>query len=323
MAWSTCVRQRQQPPDELVSRIEGVPLSTVGVVQAGGRWRYALRAVLLLAIASGAAGSQTRVIERHEPDEPEGRLLAFYAAAVAFSPAAFADGESRLSLGVELSYVPWLDAAQRRPSIDKPEATNLAPVFPRPRVALRLGGVLAEASWIPPMPLFDVRANLFGFSATGTVLRVGGTSLAPRLWLTTGRIRGAMTCNEDTMLGHGLELQTYYATVCRGRESDDWFEPRLLGGELVASRAVGSGGVRAYVLAGARYDRTRFDIGVRMPDGSRDPDHPILELRTTRPHFALGTTWRGPARWGAGLEGFYAPGSLFTARVSARYAWRP
>jgi len=80
--------------------------------------------------------------------------------------------------------------------------------------------------------------------------------------------------------------------------------------------------MRGYVLAGARYDRTRFDIGVRMPDGSRDPDHPILELRTVRPHFAFGATWRGPAPWGAGLEGFYAPGSLFTVRLSARFDWR-
>ena len=119
-------------------------MSTVGVVQAGGRWRYALRAglrgVLVVALAGapvGTAGAQARVIQRHAPDEPEGRLLAFYSAAVAFSPAAFADDESRVAFGVELSSVPWLDAAQRRPSIDKPEATNLAPVFPRPRVALR------------------------------------------------------------------------------------------------------------------------------------------------------------------------------------------
>lgn len=304
-------------------------MSAVGVVQAGGRWRYALRVGLLLlawGVPGGAPAAQAppvRVIERHAPDGPEGRLLAFYAAAVAFSPAAFADDESRLTIGVELSYVPWLDADQRRPSIDKPEATNLAPVFPRPRVAVRLGRVLTEASWIPPIRLFDVRANLIGFSASATALRVSGLALAPRVWLTAGRIRGAMTCNEDTMLGHGVELETYYATVCRGRASDDWFEPRLLGGELLASRAIGDGDVHAYALAGARYDRTRFDIGVRMADGSRDPDHPILELRATRPHFALGATWRGPTRWGAGLEGFYAPGSLFTARLSARYAWRP
>jgi hypothetical protein len=137
--------------------------------------------------------------------------------------------------------------------------------------------------------------------------------------MTTGRVRGAITCAASAMLGKGSALETYYTAVCHGRESDDWFEPRMLGAEAVLERHV-SEAVRAYVAAGGRLDRSRFDIGVIMDDGTRDPDHPVLELRTARPHVALGASWRAASRFDAGAELFYAPGSVLTARASVRWS---
>ena len=272
---------------------------------------------------STAAEGQARVIERHRVSAPEGRLLAFYSSAMAFSPAGLDVGGAGLSIGVEVSYVPFLNEAQRRRSIDKPESTNLAPVFPRPRLGLRLPrGLRAELSWVPPLKVFDVRAHL-GAASIARPARMAGLDVTPRLWAVTGRVRGAMTCNTGTMIGHGSALETYFASVCHGNESDDWFEPRLLGGEILAGPALGGGAFRIYAGAGARYDRTRFDIGVRMADGSRDPDHPILELDAVRPHGTLGASWAARRRWTAGGEVFYAPGSLVTARVTARYTVRP
>ena len=259
-----------------------------------------------------------RVTERHPFSDPEGRLLAFYSAAMAFSPAGIAPDESRLSVSLEVSHVPYLDADQRRPSIDKPESTNLAPFFPRPRAALRIGSWTAEASWIPPMRVFDVEANLGSVAIVAPSLRIGAFAVAPRIWGTIGRVRGAMTCSTSTMLGHGSDLELYYSTVCHNRESDDWFEPRMGGGEVVVSTSLGSGG-RLYALAGGRVDRTRFDIGVLRTDGTRDADHPILELHTTRPHGAIGASWRVLRGVLAGGELFYAPGSLLTGRVSGKW----
>jgi len=279
-------------------------------------------AAWLLCAPSGAVAAQERVIERHVFSDPEGRLLAFYSAAMAFSPAGFAPDESRLSFSLEVSHVPSLDKAQRRPSIDKPESTNLAPFFPRPRASLRIGSWRAEASWIPPMRVFDVEANLGSLAITGPAVRAGAFSLAPRAWATFGRVRGAMTCSTREMLGKGSDLELYYGTVCHGRESDDWFEPRLVGGEVVASRALGTGGAHAYAMLGARVDRTRFDIGVLTFTGERDSDHPILELRAFRPHGALGASWRVRRGVYAGGEVFYAPGSLLTGRVSGRWVVR-
>lgn len=297
-------------------------MSTVGVEQAGGRRRYASFVFIAGVAMAATAHGQSRVVERHRIDEPEGRLLGFYAAALAFTSAGAIDRDQALALGLEASYVPYLDDAQRRPSIDKPEATNLAPVFPRPRLSARLPfGVIGEASWVPPVPVFDVRANLFAFAASRTVASIGGVDLTPRIWTTFGRVRGAMTCNADALTGRSADLDRYYALVCHGRESDDWFEPRLAAVDVHAVRAMGAW--RVSVTAGARHERTRFDIGVRTFDGRRDPDHPILEMRGIRPEFSLGAAWRTATRWSAGAEAFYAPGSLLTARLSAQYVVRP
>jgi hypothetical protein len=283
---------------------------------------FALAAASLFGAPLGVLAGQERVVERHPFSDPEGRLLAFYSAAMAFSPAGIAPDDSRLSFALEVSHVPYLDRAQRRPSIDKPESTNLAPFFPRPRVSVRLGSWRAEASWIPPMRVFDVEANLASVAIVGPAARVGGIRLAPRAWGTIGRVKGAMTCSTSQMVGKGPDLELYYATVCHGRESEDWFDPRMLGGEVVASRSLGGGGRHVYAVLGARLDRTRFDIGVLTFEGIRDPDHPILQLRAFRPHTAIGGSWRVRRGVYAGGELFYAPGSLLTGRVSGRWVVR-
>lgn len=276
--------------------------------------------MLALHVVQGPAAAQDRVVQYHRFSEPEGRLLAFYAAALAFSPAGLLPDESRWSLALEVSHIPFLDEDQRRPSIDKPEATNLAPAFPRPRVTTRLGAVVVEASWIPPVRVFDAEANVLSASISGPSVRAGPFAVTPRLWAVAGRVKGTMTCAASAMLGKGADLELYYEAVCHGRESEDWFEPRLAGGEVVASQGSTGGGLTAYALLGARVDRTRFDIGVITDFGTRDPDHPVLVLRAVRPHLALGGSWRVRPRASLGGELFYAPGSLLTARLGARWA---
>jgi hypothetical protein len=132
-----------------------------------------------------------------------------------------------------------------------------------------------------------------------------------------------MTCSIKEMVGRGPDLELYYNTVCHGRESDDWFEPRVVAGEALAQKSLGSGGSHVYVLIGARLDRTRFDIGVLTFEGARDGDHPVLELDAVRPHGAWGASWRVRRGVYAGGELFYAPGSVLTARVSGRWVVKP
>ena len=259
-----------------------------------------------------------RIIERHRWADPEGRLMAYYSAALAFSPV----GAPRVaapwggSLGLELSYLPALSEAQRSAGFSKTESTNLAPIVPRPRFALSLpGGVAIEGSWIPPVRAFGVTANLLSAAITRPFL-FRGNVLTPRIAGTTGSVKGPITCNqelEERGGGDGI----FYAHVCHSIESEDRFEPVALSGELVASRMIRGGSVAPYLGVGVRREQSTFDVGVRFSDGSFDPNHPILKLDLTRGYGFVGATWAGPRRSALSTEVFYAPGSLLTGRVQA------
>jgi hypothetical protein len=278
--------------------------------------------VAAILCGTAPAAAQVRVTETHSFEEPEGRLLAFYSAAMSFSPAGFAPDESRFALSLEVSHVPYLNKAQRRPSIDKPESTNLAPFFPRPRAMARFGSWIFEGSWIPPMEVFEVKANLLSASVVTPGVRLGTFDIQPRFWGTIGKVQGAMTCSAKEMLGHGADLELYYATVCHSNESNDWFEPRVVAAEAVATYALGKSGSKAYATLGGRFDRTKFDIGVMTANGERDPEHPVLEIDTFRPQGAIGASWRFHTNVAAGAELFYAPGSVLTVRMSGRWILR-
>lgn len=288
-------------------------------------------ALATVVVPPRAAAAQQRTVERHSSSDAEGRLIGFYSAAVSFTPVAAllpatspagARPVALRRLGLELAYVPRLSREQRTAGFDKPEATNLAPVFPRPRALVALpGGLALEGSWTPPVRVFGVKANLWS-AALARPARVGALAVTPRIAASGGTVRGAITCAESMGESSVQDDRVYYANVCRGRESDDHFSPRhLLGDVTIAPLAASTpwlGGVRPYAGAGARLDRTRFDIGVIRADGSRDPDHPILELRAVRPYALAGAEW-APRRGATSLatELFWAPGSLLTVRALA------
>lgn len=280
--------------------------------------RRAIAIVAMVVVQVAPAWAQQRVRERHDFDDPEGRLIGFYSAALFFSPLGAPERTNRWALdaGLEIAYIPHLSKSQRTAFQDKPEATNLAPVLPRPRVSVVLPGALhAQASWVPPMRVFDVEANLLSIAIT-RAMQPGGVTLAPRFVATWGKVRGSITCFEDLIRGTESE-SVYFTQICNSRNSEDHFKPQHFALEVLASRAIARLPFLPYGGIGVLREKTIFDIGVQRTDGSRDPDHPILELRATRPYGFLGgtvNTWRSTRFTG---ELFYAPGSLFTARVFA------
>lgn len=280
--------------------------------------RWAPRAAALLgatALLAAPLVAQGRAEQVHRASEPEGRLLAYYSATMVYSPLGAVAPSHRWSAGIEATWLPSLSESQRRPAIDKPETTNLSPILPRPRLTLRTRVAVFEASWVPPITVADAKANLVAVAASRTVATWRGVAFIPRVSATAGRVEGAITCNASTAGAGDRDLATYYAAVCHGNDSDDWFEPRLAAGEIVAARALARPGAQLWVAAGGRVDRSRFDIGVRRADGVRDPDHPILRLRDRRPHFAAGVRWPVAGRVIAAGEWFYAPGSVATLRA--------
>jgi hypothetical protein len=277
--------------------------------------RWLVGASLTLVAVSGAVGNtQSREIQRHSFDDPEGRLMAFYAAALSVSaigPAA-ANSPWTLTGGLELSHIPQLSQRQRTAGFDKPESSNLSPILPRARVSLSMpGSVRVEGSWLPPVSVFEARANLYAIALSRPVPIRWSMTITPRVAAAAGKARGAITCNDDLRRGSDSE-QVYYAAVCHARQSDDHFEPRQLSAELILSRP--RVGVVPFATMGLRRDHTRFDIGVQRSDGSRETDHPILVMRATRPFLAAGAAWRS-GLGELGGEVHYAPGSLITVRL--------
>jgi hypothetical protein len=270
----------------------------------------------LVASTTLPCGAQERLVERRHFSDGQGKLMAFYSAALTFTPVNAPRQRTRgtLEAGLELAYVPRLTAEQRRVG-DKPEATNLAPVFPRPRLTYSLTDRLAiEGSWLPPVEVFDVKANVVSLALSWTSPLRGSLRVAPRLAGTIGSVEGAITCFEE--LGtRSPDLALYYGTVCYGRESRDDLQPRHALAEVMVGWEREQARVAPYAGLGARGDWTRFDIGVIRGDGSIETDHPILELRTVRPYGVLGATLRAATRARATAELLYAPGSIVTIRL--------
>ena len=124
-----------------------------------------------VAVASSPAGAQLRKLEQYGSGAPEAKLMLYYSSAVAFSPlgvpygvqrpsAAIAAGRTppRLEASLELSYLPSLSVEQRTTGSDKPEATNLAPVFARPRVAARLLRRVSDFALVEKEKIVDAAA---------------------------------------------------------------------------------------------------------------------------------------------------------------------
>lgn len=266
--------------------------------------------------AAARASAQSRAVERYDFGDDRGKLISYYSAALTFSPgrAPLVASPGTVTAAVELSLIPPLSESQRRVG-DKPEGTNLTPLFPRPRAAVALpGGVVLEGSWIPPIKVFDVEANLASGALSRPFHAGGALTLTPRLAATAGTVKGAITCYTD--LGSGTpDQREYYAYICNGRPSDDHYEPRHLMAELVAARPFRGSPLVPYAGLGVRRDHSRFDVGVLQSDGTRDTEHPILELRATRGYAFGGATWTVARRLGASGELFYAPGSVLTVRV--------
>ena len=253
--------------------------------------------------------------------------MGFYAAAVAYSSIGISSPATAswdVSAGVELSYLPWLSKAERSAGFDKPESSNLSPVIPRPRIGVVTpGAVRIDLSWLPPARVFGAKANLYSLAVSRTIATRYGIAMTPRIAATGGRVRGAITCNDDLVDGTESE-GIYFRRVCGNLESDDHFEPKQVSGELILSQQRRASRLAPFVGAGVRRDDVRFDIGVRSDNGKRNPDHPVLAMRATRPFFVGGTLFDDARGRRAGAELYYAPGSLLTVRVRGEIRiWKP
>ena len=279
-----------------------------------------LATVVLLAGHSMAGQAQQRVCTPTS-DSHEAQLFAALAVPLVYStveaPVPMAPGTIRV--GLEGTYLPNIDETTRTPTQCRPgkgpEHTDLLFAFPRPRAMVGLpGGIVAEASWIPPIRLNGVKSNLVGVSvARGFALGGSGTAFTLRAHGTFGLIRAAITCPEE-------ELQNPVSECFQGTKSDDHYHPTTVGFEGLLGWPLGGGRVRPFVGGGLNVLRPRFQVNFTNQFG--ELDNTQVRVNLTRGALFGGATWAVAPGFGLSGEIYGAPGDAVTGRVMGSYAVR-
>jgi len=251
------------------------------------------------------------------PESNEAKTLAIFSVPLAFGPAGAPLTAGRLAFGIEAVYLPNVDPATATPTICRPgkgpENTDLLFAAPRPRVALALGsGFMLEGSWIPPVRLNQVSANLFGVALAWTTALGGDHRLTLRGHGTFGRVRAPITCDDAALADPVSEC-------FQGTRSDDSYRPNIVGADATVSWSLGGGRVQPYLGAGYNRLMPRFQVNFTNVAGQLDDRR--VEVDLDRAVLFGGATW-WPAGGRVGLSGelYAAPSDAITGRVAVRVA---
>lgn len=282
-----------------------------------------IRAMALVAAVSSTSVAQGSCVNgRPGKDTNEAKMLAYFAAPMAFSPSGASGGMRRgeVRLSFDATYIPSPDSSITSPEVcyrsDKTENTELSPVFPRPRVAIGLGGGWqVEAMYLPPVTVLDATPNLLSI-ALGYVrsLPGGKTSFALRAHTTLGQIGGPITCSKD-VIQTTRPTGSCYAT----KPSDDTYKPNMLGAEGI----IGFGGtsrIRTYLGAGVTSLRPRFQVG--YIDAQNNVDNTKIEVDLIRFSAFLGGAYKATERFALTAELYSVPQDLTTVRFGGSFTLR-
>jgi hypothetical protein len=289
-----------------------------------GRGRVAcglLAALAGLAVFARIAAAQSQEDCFPPKDSHEAHLFADLAVPLAFStaeaPSQMAPGAVRL--GVEATYLPNIDAETRTPTICRPgkgpEHTDLLFAVPRPRVAVGLpAGFVLEGSWVPPVRLNGVKADLLGVSLERSIpLGRAGSLLALRAHAAFGLIQAPVTCNDAA-------LQDPNSECFQGTRSDDRYHPNTFGAEGVVSWPIDGGRFRPFLGGGLNVLHPRFQVNFTNQFGFTD--NRKVEVDLTRGAILAGATWAAVRGLAVTGEIYSSPSDAVTGRLVGSYAIR-
>jgi hypothetical protein len=276
--------------------------------------------IILLAATASVAGGQG--ICKPGAESNEAKMLAFFAAPIAFSPAGIVTpmraGEVRLSF--DATYVPSPSDDITSPDVcyrnDKTENTELSPVFPRPRIAIGLApGLALEATYLPPITVMDATPNLFAVAlAYAHAIGTGGMSYAIRSHFTIGSVKGPITCSPDV-----IQVDNPAGACYATDPSEDTYKPNMLGFE----GALGFGGnsrLSTYIGAGYTMLRPRFQVGYIDATGNVDDTKIIVNLH--RVAAFAGGRFKLSDAVGVTAELYSVPQDITTFRLGGAYTLR-
>jgi hypothetical protein len=276
----------------------------------------ALRIAPLLALTAAFAASPLSAQGNCFPDKDsrEAKLFAHFSAPLAFGPgqAPWIYRPASVHLSLEGTLLP--DASDRiaTPTTCRPgkeaENVNILPGFVRPRVAYSLPhGVLLEASWVPPIRVDGVKANLFGLALSRSVpFNRSGALLMGRVHATFGSIHAPITCPDES-------LDDAASECFQGTRSDDRLSPNIFGVELALGFPMARGRFRPYAGAGYNILHPRFQVHFRNSLGSLD--NRKVEVNLSRIALFGGATLAMGRSFLISGEAYSTPSDLVTARA--------
>jgi hypothetical protein len=252
-------------------------------------------------------------------DSHEAQLFAALAVPLAFSVVQAPDTvrSGRLDIGLEVTYLPGISEEIRTPTTCRPgkgpENTDLLFAIPRPRISLSLPlGLMLEGSWVPPVRLNGVKANLIGVSLQRAFqLPRAAAVIALRIHGSGGLIRAPVVCNDDA-------LEDPTSECFQGTRSDDRYHPNTFGAEAAVSWGLGNGQVRPFVGGGVNLLHPRFQVHFTNQFGSTDTRK--VEVDLTRGALFGGASWQPSTRVRLSGEVYGSPGDAVTGRVLLNYA---
>lgn len=285
--------------------------------QAHGRTLRSRSGAFVRLCAGGLAVCASQAVAQRRPaSEPEGNVMAYYAAVMTFSPVGLTAPGGRWELGGALSFIPSLPDEDRAVGFGgtKYENTNMCPVFPRLTAARRFGAIGVEAGWTPPLEVCGVKANIVA-GAIGWRSRDAGWGMLLRGSVLAGSLEAAITCGEDAVANPADQ------TCFGGSVSEDKVSPLSLGIEAGVARGAGARAIEPYLLAGVSRHRVDFDVNYERTTDPVIIDHERFGTTRTRVHVAAGAAWQAASALRLGGEIYAAPGSLITLRARAAFTF--
>lgn len=208
-------------------------------------------------------------------DSHEAQTFGILSVPLAFTGARAPGSPRGVTFGVEVANLPTVDRETARPTTCRPgkgpENTDPIPVVVRPRVTLAAGGFLFEASWIPPVRVQDVKANLVGVAIAHPFALASGWYLGVRAHAVLGALHAPITCDDDA-------LRDATSECFNGTRSDDRWRPGVYGVEAV----VGGGRGRIKPHAGVGYTHLAPRFQVHFTNAAGDTDTRRVEVDLDR-----------------------------------------
>lgn len=273
-----------------------------------------------LMLLSGAL--QAQPVCKPGSSSNEAKLMAFFAAPLAFSPAgsvgALRAGELRLAF--DATYIPGPSDEITSPEVcyrnDKTENTELSPVFPRPRLAIGLGqGLTLEAMYLPPLTVMDATPNLFSVALSWTrALPAPGMVFALRGHATIGEVSGPITCSPDV-----IQTTNPFGSCYATEPSDDTYKPTMFGAEGILGFGAGTK-LRPYIGVGFTSLRPEFQVG--YVDAANNVDDTRIEVSLSRVTAFAGGAYQLSPRFAVTTEVYSVPQDVTTIRVGGVFTLR-